>query len=426
MEHSFNSDAEWFVKQIGSRKRMLPLFAHLAATFTKRVDEDLDKFIDQHAYEKVYENEELIEYAVPADYSGRHQLLTSSFNDSIIFTDLLPKMTLVSLVSIYDAYLARLVKTLFLVKPESLSLSNKQFTFAQLSEFETLDSAKEHVVDCEIESLLRDNHVKQFEWLEEKLGISLRKDLPVWKNFVELTERRNLLVHADGIVSKQYLTTCKNIKYPLDEALAVGDKLSVPQDYYTEACDCIAEIGIKLNQVMWRKLLPKDIEAADDSIVGVTYDLLLIREYSLAETLLRFATKHPIKNHSTEILLYLKVNLAISLKGQDKNTECCETLDSVDWSALADMFKLAAYVLKDEYDEAASIMTTIGSSGRPTKKEYKVWPLFRWFRKTSQFKDAYERVFGEQFKIIAQTDTDGEVDEKEEAAVEKKDDNDKP
>ena len=203
MEHNFTEDADWFSNQIISRKRLLPTFVHAAALLTERVSDDIDKFIEQHAFDKIYEEGELSEYAVPVEYAGRHRLLTSSFKESIIFTDLLPKMTLVSLVSVFDAYLSRLLRTLFAVQPDILNGSDKQLTFSQLSEFETLNDAKDHMVDCEIEALRRDNHSKQFDWLEKKLGVKLRKDLPSWSDFIEITERRNLLVHADGVVKKK-------------------------------------------------------------------------------------------------------------------------------------------------------------------------------------------------------------------------------
>src|SRR2546423_10410038 len=38
----------------------------------------------------------------------------------------------------------------------------------------------------------------------------LRKDLPIWPVFVEVTERRNLFAHCSGKVSAQYLTVCDN------------------------------------------------------------------------------------------------------------------------------------------------------------------------------------------------------------------------
>lgn len=313
---------------------------------------------------------------------------------------LLPEMAIVTLVSIYDAYIGKLVRGFFRTKPEVLNGSNRQLTFAQLAEFPTLDAARDHIVEAEVESLLRDGHSAQFEWFENRLGIPLRKDLPAWKTFVEVTERRNLFVHADGVIGSQYLAVCRKNGVVLEPDICVGKMLHVPPDYFRSACDCLTEIGVKLGQVIWRKIQPENIEAADNALIGITYDLLTLREYELAEILLVFATQPPIQHVSNEVSLIFKINLAIAYKWQDKVEECKQLLETVDWTALADKFQLAASVLRDEYDNAAKIMKTIGSLSRPTKAEYRDWPLFREFRKTDEFKKAYREVFGEAFRLV--------------------------
>jgi hypothetical protein len=401
MNHDFGADIEWFVDHVGSIRRMLPPFAHIASTYTKTVVADYEKFIEQHATDKVLDAEgNLKEYAFPPEMVNRHRILTRAMDDSGIFTGLLPKMALVNLVSIYDAYLGRLIRGLFQVKPEILNASNRQLTFAQLAEFPSLNAARDHIIEAEVESVLRDSHTAQFEWLEGKLGISLRKELSAWPCFIELTERRNLFVHADGVVGAQYLSVCNRNGVVLGKDSSLGATLRVPPEYFKTVCDCLTEIGVKLGQVLWRKIQPESIEAADEALANVTFDLLALREYAFAETLLIFATQTLPRHASAELVLIFKVNLAIAYKWQAKNEDCQRLLNSVDWSALSDKFQLAAAVLRDEYDRAAQIMRRIGQSSRPNKAEYRDWPLFRDFRKSDQFKQAFQEVFSEPFRLL--------------------------
>lgn len=405
--NSFGEDIEWFVKNIGSRKSMLPTFAHASHSLFSNVDKELDKFIEDHGYDKEFDEEgDVARYAVPEEYYGRYSLLSRTHQHSLIFTDLLPKMTIVSLVSLFDAYLGKLVRTLFKVKPAILNGSSKQLTFAQMSELGSLEDAREHIINMEVESLLRDSHPDQFAWLEEKIGIPLRKNLPIWACFVELTERRNLFVHADGIVNKQYITACENIGYPLDKDVQIGSRLSADPEYYEKACDCIAEIGVKLGQVMWRKLSPESLEQADASIINVTYDFLFYKEYQLALVIAEFSNIPAFKNYSLENTYYLKVNHAIALKGLEKEDECEKLLSSIDWSALSDKFKISACVLREKWDEASELMYKIGSDGDIKNNSYRIWPLFRWFRKTDEFKSAYREIFGEEFKLMGNISPD--------------------
>lgn len=400
MSHDFGSDIERFVDHVGSIRRMLPPFAHLSSVFTKSVVEDYEKFIERHATDKVLNAEgKLQEYAFPSEMVNRHRILTRSMGDSGIFAGLLPKMALVTLVSIYDAYLGRLIRGLFRTKPEILNSSNRQLTFAQIAEFPSIEAARDHIIEAEVESVLRDSHADQFEWLEGKLGIPLRKELTAWPCFIELTERRNLFVHADGVIGTQYLSVCRRNRVALGDDVVVGTTVSVPPEYFRTACDCLTEIGVKLGQVLWRKIQPEKIEAADEALVGVTFDLLVLREYALAETLLVFATETLPRHASAELVLIFKVNLAIAYKWQEKGESCKRILDSVDWSPLSDKFQLAEAVLRDDFDNAGRIMRAIGASSRPSKAEYRDWPLFREFRRSEQFTRAFHEVFGEPFRV---------------------------
>src|SRR5690606_7659561 len=111
--HKFKEDTEWFVWQIESRKRLLPTFAHAAGMLFKEVNKNFDKFVEDHAYDKTYDDEgDLVEFAVPEEFYGRYSIIKKTRMHSAIFSDLLPKMALVSLVSLFDAYLSRLIKNM--------------------------------------------------------------------------------------------------------------------------------------------------------------------------------------------------------------------------------------------------------------------------------------------------------------------------
>jgi hypothetical protein len=50
---------------------------------------------------------------------------------------------------------------------------------------------------------------------------------------------------------------------------------------------------------------------------------------------------------------------------------------SQDWSARADILKLAHFVLTERFAEAASLMRKLGRKNRPSKAEYLGWPCLR-------------------------------------------------
>ena len=120
----------------------------------------------------------------------------------------LPRIYVVALVSQFDFFVGRLLRCLYYLRPGLLHTSDRSLSFAQLVALESVDAAREFLIEKEVEALLRKSHSEQFDWLERKFGLPLRKGLDSWSACVELTERRNLFVHANGAVSSQYLAVC--------------------------------------------------------------------------------------------------------------------------------------------------------------------------------------------------------------------------
>jgi hypothetical protein len=161
------------------------------------------------------------------------------------------------------------------------------------------------------------------------------------------------------------------------------------------------EIGVKLGQVIWRKLQPDDIENADRHLNNVCYQLLIKGHNRLALNLLTFATDTLKKHHDQEMLCILTINKALAHYLSDKKAECEKVIVKHDWSATNDKFKLAIAVLREEYENAIEIMKSIGKSNKHINQDaYRDWPLFRQFRKRDDFKLAYKEIFNEELVYI--------------------------
>ena len=303
----------------------------------------------------------------------------------------------ISLISQYDAFLGKLIRALFLMKPETLNASERNITFLQLQEFGSVEDAKEYIIEKEIESILRESHPEQFDWLERKYGIELRKGLDVWPTFVEATQRRNLFVRNNGVISNQYISVCQKHNVGLIKSVKLGEKVEVTPEYFREVYECILEIGIKLAHVLWRKVYPQGREKADSNLISTCFDLLQRERYHLACVLLDFSTEVLKKHASDENRRIFIVNRAQAYKWLGNREKSIKIINGEDWSASSDKFRLAVAVIMDDFERADSLVRKIGAHGDITMDFYREWPLFREYRKSEGFLKNFEETFGELF-----------------------------
>ncbi|MCH7605482.1 hypothetical protein IID24_05865, partial [Patescibacteria group bacterium] len=242
------------------------------------------------------------------------------------------------------------------------------------------------------------SHAEKIKWFEDKFKLSLEtKKADLWHRFIEITERRNLFVHSDGLITEQYLNVCGYHGVSMPHERKLGTYLTIDQKYFNEAVLVILELGIKLAQIIWTKLTPSELESANYALTEFVVTLLNRNEYTLAKALSEFALdKKRTKLFSEEIRLIFIVDLALSVKFDGNQKEAIKIVNAVDWSASDDTFKLAISVIKNEYKEATRIMKNIGKS-KSMKKNYQDWPLFRDFRSSSEFRKTYKDIYKEEF-----------------------------
>lgn len=392
-----NKNLEAFLRHIDSIRDTLPMTMLLLQPYNKKANNDFVHFLKNNVKEIEDDNGKK-KILVKSDESKVFESLERNASISSLASKIIPESLFVSLISQYDAFLNRLLRAIFEIKPEILNSSDRNLAFSQLVEMGSINDAREYIIEKEIDTVLRKSHSEQFDYLENKLGMELRKKLPIWQTFIEITERRNLLVHCDGIVSNQYIKNCTDHKCQIDK-IKVGDKLGIPPKYFTEAYRCLYEISVKLTHTIWRKLIISDLLNADRALNDICFHLVNSNSFKLADILLTFGCEQ--HNHFNDSMKnVLIINSALSAYLQKNKEEAKKILSKKDWSASSDDFKLANEVLTDNYDDAYEIMMKIGKNGDVDESNYKEWPLFTEIRKEKKFKDTYKSIFKEEYKVL--------------------------
>lgn len=395
-------EISFFVDQIDALADTLPMANVAIVKVLKESHESLQTFLDTECKPRTDPNNPSIKnYTLDGDQYLKFQRVTKRLYKAGLAHTLVPRGLLVAMVSQFDAYVGKLIRHLLDVQPAIINCCDRQFTFSELTQFSSLDAVREHVVEKEVEAVLRESHSTQFEWLRKKFGIPLTKDLPSWPKFVEVTERRNLFVHTNGVVSSQYVDVCRKHGFEIPNGVRVGTQLPLDSEYFREAAECVLEIGIKLGQVLWRKVVPSELAFADQNLNKITYTLLSEERYELARTILDFATETLPRHTSEDYRLRCVINRAQAYKWQGKSDKCKEILEQEDWSATGLEFKLAHAILCDDEPKAISIFKQMGARSNLDKHTYREWPIFKELRKSAEFAAAFFEVFGEPLAKVA-------------------------
>jgi hypothetical protein len=302
----------------------------------------------------------------------------------------------IALFSCLDSFIGEFLVCLYLRNSILFRNLNNNKTILEILEYESIDDVKKGVLQEEIESLLRESYVSQFNTLGTRFGISLVK-FAHWPIFVECTQRRNLIAHCDGVVSSQYLKVCAGEGYKWDKQPSVGDRLIIGTNYLIDSVKIVMEVGLKLGQTLWRKAIPTEIKDADEHLVNCTFQTLKREKWNFAKVLGEFTNSLPSYSSESVKLIFL-VNYAIALKYGGQFDKARSLINNVDWTAVIDDFKLAREVLLENNKHASEIMKRIGAKGQYVYEDaYHYWPLFREFRKSKEFAKAYESIYGHSF-----------------------------
>jgi hypothetical protein len=304
----------------------------------------------------------------------------------------------VAMFSALDTFLSSLVIALFQRKPELFGLIDRSISLEAVVRYGSVDAIKLVLLQEEIDAMRRKSYVEQFEYMEKVFGLALRQ-FDEWPQFVEAGQRRNLYVHCDGVVTDQYLEICKKNKVALAPGVKVGTKFFLDGKHTLDTAALMGRLGVMLGHTLWRKVLPGEAEEADEHLKAIIYDALIRERWGFAVAMSKFALSPMVSKLSSDVIKKITtINLAIALKAKGSNAEAVGLLDSLDLTASIPEFRLANAVLRDNFDEAVTIMREIGKSGELANEfAYHEWPLFRDFRSSDKFKSAYEEIYGASF-----------------------------
>ncbi|WP_157853455.1 hypothetical protein [Streptomyces xanthophaeus] len=171
-------------------------------------------------------------------------------------SDLMRRSLLVSTISGFEVLFASIARSIYDVNTSALNDSDYSFTLQQISEFSSIEDAREYLVERKAAALMRESIDGWEKWLKKAGGGLSMTGLPAeWPTIREAFARRNLVVHAGSKVNHLYLESIRGLALPESlQGKCVGDVLEVSDRYLTNCLENILALGRLLSTSVGLKM----------------------------------------------------------------------------------------------------------------------------------------------------------------------------
>lgn len=205
-----------FSETIDTLKMLNRTLPKISTSYFKSYKDNLKKKIAQLDSEGKKEYERYMKW-VTKEYTGsrritfrtNHKALSDIFNKYEIaggyemnFEQFIRKMGLVYLVMQFNEFLKSSIGNLFMINPEKLK-SPTQIIFTELFDHKEIEGLQVDIAYREADQIIRTGIESINKFMKTNFKLNLRKD-PAWKEFTERFYRRNIMIHNNGVVNKQY------------------------------------------------------------------------------------------------------------------------------------------------------------------------------------------------------------------------------
>ena len=297
--------------------------------------------------------------------------------------ELLNRSILMSLVGYFEVVVADLAHAFYRLIPKAASNDDKVLSVNELRTFESVDDAMEFVISERVDDLLRGSIEDWQQFFQSRMNVDLRSIVPDWPQWSEMFQRRHIIVHAGGKVTRRYLEKVDwdNVTWP-ERKPEMGSLVAVDDKYVQRALDIFEVSGALLCQAVAKKLGPDDHEGRLRALMAAIYHRLKTPHWYVAERLSTWGNADSAATEEQSLMF--KFNRWLAIKRQDKWPEVQGEVDAFDCSAKDPKFRIALASLRERADEFFSELPAALASGL-TAEAVREWPILEEIRSDKRF-----------------------------------------
>ncbi|WP_143202321.1 hypothetical protein [Amycolatopsis sp. CB00013] len=296
-------------------------------------------------------------------------LVVSALTNTYPRSNLLAASLLTMCVGSFEVLVGAIVRAFFRLRPDALKQDEPKITWSELQDYKTIDDFRDHYIERHATEIMRGGLKDWFAWLDKRLKVNLGDLCANPAALQEIFQRRHLLVHADGIVNKQYLNSVSDAD-PMPE---LGDKVVVSYEYLYDAIESLTAVGVLLTYKVRRRLTPPVEFEKDEHYFEKRISALLIgRQYPAVEKIAEVLVGQLCND---DVRLRLQVDLWTARRALYGAESIKSEVELWRVGSLSDKFILAKHVLLGEVTHAKELARKMLDSGEITYSWGAQWPL---------------------------------------------------
>lgn len=308
--------------------------------------------------------------------------------------EVIPNALFVHLLSTFDAFFAQLLFDVINRKSHILNSRDRKIDYAEVLKYTSFDELKNDLISKEVDKIMRDSHKRQIAFLSDAVDINFEAKLPHYDDFLELCERRNVIVHNRSKVNSIYIKNTKELKTP-HKLVKENEAIEITGKYFSFAADLICQIAMQTTLATLKQTYRTKDEADDIETILLesTFEFLKEGKKKLPKHILEYfiSEKAWFRIPGTEISCI--INYCIALKRIEKRSNVEAIVERQKFEIMEDKYKIARHCLLDEFEKAIEIIKANASVFQ--KDAYKTWPIFEDLRKQDLFREWFSSQFGE-------------------------------
>jgi hypothetical protein len=288
-------------------------------------------------------------------------------------------------VATFEVFVGQLVAACLRKHPGILGTDAKEFALDDLQRFERIQDATEELISRRVESLMSGGLDAWEKWFRDRpLQIEFEANALSWGETQELFQRRHIIVHHGGRVSRRYLQKTPDMG---TSPPSLGSLLEPDADYVARSVDLVLVLGTLVSSRLLTKLLPPSAVSTEAPVLAdLVYELLQAGRWDAAGAVAKAGEElSKILESSESTRLRFRCNAWLCRKRLDGIDSIRDEVEAWDTSALSGVFPLVQAALLDQVDLAYELLPAALESEEISLGDLREWPILEELRADTRF-----------------------------------------